>query len=104
MFGNLYADHVCDVWRLLRVNSDSIVNRRIRRDNNNVTTHHGTMARLNASGLSAFNLGRMSFTEDPAAVAQDCLRQTGEICEWMKLCLPWEPQGYARVKRFERRS
>src|SRR5687767_5408261 len=73
-FGDFCADYVRDVRRLFRVNRDTIVYGRVRRNDDHVASNNRTMATFDVRVLTAFDCLGMCFVEQTPAVTADRTR------------------------------
>ena len=84
------------------MNRNAIVDRRVRRDHYDFTTHHWSMTGFNARVRASLDLRGVSLSEQATTIALDRSRQTIHIVQRMKLCLSWKTKRDACIKRIER--
>src|SRR5437016_11368530 len=100
-FGNPRPYHITSVSSLLGVYPDDIVYRGIGSYHYRGGGHNRTSSSCNPTWWSGFDLFRMRAGKDSSAAAFDCLRQTIQIFQRMKLGLLWKPQTRAGFKGFQ---
>src|SRR5690348_5761300 len=86
------------------MNRDAIVHGRVCRHDDHFAPDCRTAIRFYSRVTTAVDLRRVSLAEHAATVACERARQTGQVKQWMNLCLARKVERRPRVERFDRRA
>ena len=94
--GHAQANHIRRVWRLLGVNHQSIVNRRVRGHHGRLGSDFVAISRFDSDPVSLFYMHDAGAGENLSAKIDNRLRHTVQIFQRMKLRLPRKFQHRVR--------